>query len=509
MGRRSSKSSPAMGAAPSFDTVGVTILPGVGLPEWAAPGGDSQMLAGTELIADAAPVDVGGPSQAGAPEYDAQASPQGWAAEPAAAEQAAPLGAAATAQEPAFAMAGAALVGATAGAAGYGQPDPGFVTEPSRYPAAPTAGYPAAPAAAVFTAAPGYAPPTSAAPGYAPPTSAAPGYAPGAVPGYAPPSDAGSSYAPAVPAPAGATPTGPASAYGQAWAPAAASAAAAPAAVSPTGTITHPAPGAPDMPDATGPGPMADPTTGSAAPPAPSEAWGSPERATLSPQHVALLSWWADMMAAGQFPSPNSTPTPGATPPVTASHEARRRSGPLTVAAVSLVAVAAVGTAAVLGPKFLASDEPVVVPATELTMPATVGGLVAMTDPAVGSELEPLLGLGLRPAGVTVTGAYGTAPEGPLVLAAMATTTGAPAEAVGQIATWAERTDATVAPSVAGTGATDGITCAAVEAIPEEQPGSFCVWSASGKRGQSYAVAASVEDALTLTNQLRTSITGG
>ncbi len=156
----------------------------------------------------------------------------------------------------------------------------------------------------------------------------------------------------------------------------------------------------------------------------------------------------------------------------------------------------------------MAADEAAVVPVTELSMPATVGGLVGITDPAVGTQLESLLGFGLRPNGVTVTGAYGPAADGPLELAAMATTMGAPAEAVGQITTWAERTGATVAPSVAGTGANEGITCAAVEAIPDAEPGSFCVWSAVGKRGQTYSVALSVEEAQTLTNQVRTSVTG-
>ena len=235
----------------------------------------------------------------------------------------------------------------------------------------------------------------------------------------------------------------------------------------------------------------------------PSSGWKSPERPELSPEHVALLSWWADMIAAGQFPAPPGTASPAA--PV--ADKSDRRSFPLKAAAVSLVAIAAVGTAAVLGPKILSSDDPIVVPATEVTLPATVGALVAITDPAVGAELETLLGFGLRPAGVTVTNAYGSAAMGPLGLAAMATTMGAPAEAVGQIATWAERTGATVAPSVAGTGTNEGITCAAVEAIPEAQPGSFCVWSAAGKRGQTYAVAMSVEDAQALTNQLRTSVT--
>jgi hypothetical protein len=237
---------------------------------------------------------------------------------------------------------------------------------------------------------------------------------------------------------------------------------------------------------------------------APSNGWKSPERPELTPEHVALLSWWADMIAAGQFPAPPGAGGADASPPVARP----RRSFPIKAAVVGVVAVAALGAAAVVGPKVMASSEPVVVPATEVSLPATVGNLVAITDPAVGSELETLLGFGLRPAGVTVTTAYATAAAGPLALAAMATTMGAPAEAVGQIATWAARTGATVAPSVAGTGANEGITCAAVEAIPEAQPGSFCVWSATGTRGQTYVVATSVEDAQVLTNQLRSAVTG-
>ena len=210
------------------------------------------------------------------------------------------------------------------------------------------------------------------------------------------------------------------------------------------------------------------------------------------------------MIAAGQFPAPAGTPTTEASAP----EKKPRRSFPVKAAALGLIAVVAIGAAAVVGPKVMASSDPVVVPATELSLPATVGDLVTITNPAVGTELETLLGFGLRPAGVTVTNAYGTVPEGPLAMAAMATTMGAPAEAVGQIATWAERTGATVAPSVAGTGANEGITCAAVEAIPNAQPGSFCVWSASGKRGQTYSVAMSVEEAQALTNQLRSTVTG-
>ncbi len=131
-----------------------------------------------------------------------------------------------------------------------------------------------------------------------------------------------------------------------------------------------------------------------------------------------------------------------------------------------------------------------------------------MTDPAVSSDLETLLGFGLRPTGATVTGAFGSTAAGPLELATMATTMGAPADASGQILTWTERTGATTSPSVAGTGADQGITCAEVTAIPNAEPGAFCVWTASGRRGQTYSVSQSVTDAMTLTNQVRTALTG-
>ena len=48
----------------------------------------------------------------------------------------------------------------------------------------------------------------------------------------------------------------------------------------------------------------------------PSQAFSSQERESLSPQHIALLSWWADMMAAGQFPVPASAAGPDGTAPV-------------------------------------------------------------------------------------------------------------------------------------------------------------------------------------------------
>ena len=81
----------------------------------------------------------------------------------------------------------------------------------------------------------------------------------------------------------------------------------------------------------------------------PSQAFGSPERESLSPQHIALLSWWADMMAAGQFPLPAAAGGPDAAAPVVATDGGRKRTFPVKAAAVSLLAVAALGAAAVAG----------------------------------------------------------------------------------------------------------------------------------------------------------------
>ena len=487
MGRRSTKSSPATGAALPFDTVGMTILPGRSLPEWAEPAAAAPEFPGPELIADAPAAAAG--SQGAEPQAPSQV-PGEWAAlaatAPAAPTQAAPS------PEPDFAMAGAGLVsagmaGAPAAAtpAGYGHLDQAYPPEPSRYPAAPAAGL------AAMTAAPAYAPAqapvsgSTSAPAYGQGWPASPPEGSTLTTGMGPATAAYAAPAPPAPRTSSETQTvGGGTASATAYAPEA-----------DARTLTEP-------PGAQAAAPTAPSET--PAPAAPSNEWKSPERAELSPEHVALLSWWADMIAAGQLPAPSGAPATEASAPA----KQPRRSFPVKTAALGLIAVVAIGAAAVVGPKVMASSDPVVVPATELSLPATVGGLVTITDPAVGSQLETLLGFGLRPAGVTVTNAYGSVAEGPLAMAAMATTMGAPAEAVGQIATWAERTGATVAPSVAGTGVNEGITCAAVEAIPDAQPGSFCVWSANGKRGQTYSVAMSVEDAQTLTNQLRSAVTG-
>ena len=488
MGRRSTKSSPTTGAALPFDTVGMTILPGRSLPEWAEPAAAESEFPAPELIADA-PVAAVAEAVSQAPEPQASSQvPEQWAAL-SSSPPAAPTHMV-SAPEPAYAMAGAGLVGAgmtgapaPAAPAGYGHPDQGYAPEPSRYPAAPAAGL------AAMTAAPAAAPAQAPVPG----STAAPAYGQGWPASPPPASTATGGAGPAMAAYGASALPAPRTSDPQAAGGMATATAYAPEAD--TRTLTEP-------PAAQVVAPTAPSET--PAPEGPSSEWKSPERAELSPEHVALLSWWADMIAAGQFPAPAGTPPTEASAPA----KKPRRSFPVKAATLGLIAVVAIGAAALVGPKVMASSDPVVVPATELSLPETVGDLVAITNPAVGTELETLLGFGLRPAGVTVTNAYGTVAEGPLAMAAMATTMGAPAEAVGQIAAWAERTGATVAASVAGTGANEGITCAAVEAIPNAQPGSFCVWSASGKRGQTYSVAMSVEEAQALTNQLRSTVTG-
>jgi hypothetical protein len=178
------------------------------------------------------------------------------------------------------------------------------------------------------------------------------------------------------------------------------------------------------------------------------------------------------------------------------------------VVALSLAVVAIGGLALIGGQKALsaAAADPTPVPTTELTMPATVGDLVAVTGPEVGSQLVPVLGFGLRPAGITVTGAYATDPAGPLVLAAMATTVAATADAAGQLTDWAQRTGATVSEPVTGSGATAGVTCAEVTENPSGPTGSVCVWTATGMRGETYVVGSSTDTALQATADLRSAM---
>jgi hypothetical protein len=272
-----------------------------------------------------------------------------------------------------------------------------------------------------------------------------------------------------------------------------------------------------------------------ALPAMPSAGWTSPDRPELSPEHVALLTWWADMIAKGQFPPPGSTTplqpeaprrgsrrmgratrdaSPGMQPPAADGPAIEAPTGPsrpapsrrrTVLVSLGLGGIALAGLAVAFGPMALDAfgDQPATVAAPGLTMPATVGDLVAITGDQVGAQLQPLLGFGLRPAGVTVTGAYGTDPAGPLVLAAMATTVATPGDAAAQTAAWVQRTGATVGEPVVGSGATQGISCVEVTAIPAAPTGSMCVWSGTGMRGQTYVVATSPDAALQRTAELR------
>lgn len=550
MGRRSSRAVPGAPGAPAFDTVGMTILPGHPLPEWAME------LPEDRGWAQPLPVDEAAPAAAADGAVDPHVAPDPTVA--GAAQAAAGVSAPADHE---YALVGAA-VGAGAVTAGMGavaaQPDlpspfgagytaagisPAAGTAGTGTPAGsglPAAGYPppgagpASPGApfppmgtgfpsAVASAFP-VAPPAPRAPEAPPFGSAAGGRT--AAPDGGPPSmtaapashavdDRGHTADPATTAPwsssEGAT-TGTATLE----APQAASSAAAPS-----------QPGAP------------------AAPATPSQGWAAPDRPELSPEHVALLTWWADMIAKGQFPAPAGAAGAAPPPPREAARRRRGRSRhaeqgqvaasgtpalpaapaepaePRTetaagkpdngsgrrtaLVALSLGGIAAVGLAVAFGPVLVSSftEEPAPVPTTNLTMPTAVGDLVAVSSPDVSDQLLPLLGLGLRPAGVTTTAGYATDPASPVVLAGLATTTPADADATGQISQWAQRMGATVGEPVAGSAGTGGVTCAEVSAIPDGLPGSFCVWSGSDRRGQSYVVGATPDGALEQTAQLR------
>ncbi len=617
MGRRSAKAARGSGAAPSFDTVGMTILPGRALPEWAEPSVEDVAVQEAEAdpgeVLEATAATAGDEVAAAAEQAfgnDPGATDQDWVA---AAAQQPPSTAAVGAPGPAYAMAGAAMAGAAmsaaappappptgaytpappgaysappagppAGAYGgpaapsptgqpgtpptglYAPPDPGptgqaepayapagsaqsapAYTEPSRYPAAPAAGL-SATAGTAPTAPPGAA---TASPAAAPDTRDAPAGHGQAGYGHAAPGQAGPARsatgqaAPGQPDAAGPPESGGAVRAHDASSLAATGMAAAglgvAAAASPTSSAVGQGPTAgaqlsePGM-AATGTQTLTAPPTDAAAmgqrsqapvaepDAAPSQAWGSVERPELSAEHVALLSWWADVLAAGSFPTPPGPPRAESTlePPPTRPTKGRgrqpaegtgsaapARSFPTKAVVIGLAAVVALGAAVMMGPRVLASEEPVVVPATELTMPATVGDLVAITDPAIGIQLQPLIGFGLRPKGVSVTAAYGPTTEGPLSLAAMSTRMGAPAEPGSQIATWAARSGVATGASVSGSGADQGITCAAAEATATIPAGSLCVWTGSGMRGQTFSVETPVEDAMALTADLRAGMT--
>ncbi len=93
-------------------------------------------------------------------------------------------------------------------------------------------------------------------------------------------------------------PAAPTAGLGAAWAPVA-------PADTDTRTLTNPTPTAPEpaLPE-----PRVEAPAGSLTQVASGEAAAPADLASLSPQHVALLSWWADMIATGQVPNPATLP---------------------------------------------------------------------------------------------------------------------------------------------------------------------------------------------------------
>ena len=92
-------------------------------------------------------------------------------------------------------------------------------------------------------------------------------------------------------------------------------------------------------------------------------------------------------------------------------------------------------------------------------------------------------------------------------VAALATTIGAPADDAGQISAWSQRTGSTVGEPLIGSGESQGVTCVTASEAPSVPAGSFCVWTGTGMRGQTYSVAMSAEDAAALTTELRATTT--
>ena len=215
-------------------------------------------------------------------------------------------------------------------------------------------------------------------------------------------------------------------------------------------------------------------------------------------------------MAAAPFPAPDSRPAPFAAPPPQRPDQTKSsRRGPLLIG-LGLGALALTGLAIAFGPTLYdavtADEAPTAVMPATLTMPTAVGDLVALTGPAVDEQLVQLIGLGSRPSGITATSGYGADAGSPPVLAAMATSLPAPGSDAEQIVAWATRTGATTGDPVPGSGATAGITCADATEVPSAQSGAVCVWTGSGERGLTFAVATSAASALDTTATFRTAL---
>jgi hypothetical protein len=249
----------------------------------------------------------------------------------------------------------------------------------------------------------------------------------------------------------------------------------------------------------------------------PSQEWGSPDRPELSPEHVALLTWWADMIASGQFPAPTE-PVGGAGgsdapagPNTPAKAPRTPRSGPSrgVYVGIGLAVVAAAGLAVAFGPSVaesLLGDDPAPAPAPQLQMPASVGDLVSQTGQSADAQLQTLIGLGLRPTGTTVTAAYGTDPASPVVLGAMATLIPSAQDEAQRLATWASQAGLEVGEVVPGSAQTAGIACASTGGTDAAPAGSICAWSSASASGRSYVVAADTAAALERTAELRSAM---
>lgn len=625
MGRRSSKGGRGV-VARDYDTVGVTILPGHPLPEWAEPSGEPAVAASDAVESQVPAEPALAASPASSPE--SPATEPTWGAAPTMLGGEAPhVGQAPSpAAAPAYAMATSPASAQIPSAYAMHESDtagnvPSYaMAGPAAQLSAPGAQNPygGVPTAATGSFAPATHPSTSGL-GDIAATPPAPG--PSSFPTPSQPTDAIPSGpspvagSPVATNPIGATAASPMTAQaGYAPAGALGGYAGASGPIPPRWSDAPPPPSGQSAATATlpparqteatqdGPAPIADASAPTSAPSPstdgsvhasdaadmPSTGWNASDRPELSPEHVALLTWWADMIAKGQYPAPPGTPesapptpakrgllrrkpassttvapeaavvasaaiataaasnAPTALDPFSAApstqapaavvapsaaaseafgqeptldappnrpQEGRHsRRGPILVG-LGLGAVALTGLVIAFGPglydSVMADEPPAPVAPTTLTMPTAVGDLVVLTGEGVDEQLVPLVGLGIRPTGVTATGAYATAADAPLALAALATSLPAPASEAEQITAWANRTGATVGEPVGGEGGVAGITCADATELTSGPDGAVCVWTGTRDRGQTFVVATSAKSALETTAAFRSALESG
>lgn len=487
MARRSRQaSSPTTGDG--AESVGVTVLPGVPLPDWLVEPTTPMASSPVPSDAGATPMGapLGGPIPTGAPAERAALTPFAPPSDVPVGMGSRSLAPAAMTSAPPVAEA----VGAVPGGAGSRSP---FDWELDSLPWAVPPGTNAASTGATLSsgrAAWGSAPPVVGGTAGNPPATggaAAPGSHPGTTTALGSP--AGSTAALAQPAGATAAPSSPARSGGSV----------------PSAGLTG-------------------------------ESWGDPAlpMPDLAPDQLALVQQLAAILARGEDPAtvvsaalsgaagstpgaPASVPgvlpglipdvSPGAGAQASSDGPPRRRRGPL-LAAGAVVLVAGTGAAmALVGiPMLRGNDTQQAAAAPTLRMPSAVGDLVVVTDPQVGDALTPLIGFGLRPHGATVTAGYGPTATGALTLAAMATTMPSPSGADAQLTSWSTRTKTALGKPVAGEGPTAGVTCAATEP-GSPTPGSYCVWTGAGLRGQAFVTDATADAALTTASELRNALT--